>query len=57
VLAAGAQGVHRSRDGGVEYESVCAREFAETVTLPETWVFVSGEHELNVVSEDETGGD
>ena len=57
VLVAGAQGVYRSLDGGANYEPVCSNEFAETVTLPETWVFVSGEHELEVVSEDEAGRD
>jgi hypothetical protein len=57
VMAAGEQGVFRSRNGGVDYESICSREFPETVTLPETWTFASGEHELTVVSEDEAGAD
>jgi hypothetical protein len=55
VLAVGNEGVYRSDDGGVNYDTACRKEFAEAVTLPETWLFASGEHELSIVSEDETG--
>ncbi|MGZ4269542.1 MAG: putative baseplate assembly protein [Solirubrobacteraceae bacterium] len=54
VLAAGAQGVYASPDVAV-YASCSETEFTETVELPGTWLFVSGEHELTVVSEGDDG--
>lgn len=53
LLAAGVEGVYRSGDQGKSYVHVSNSEFPEMVTLPETWLFCSGEHEINVVSEDE----
>ena len=50
ILAGGAKGVYGSTDGS-NYQTRCETEFAETVSLPETWLFVSGEHEITVVSE------
>lgn len=57
ILAVGPEGVYRSRDQGVTYEQCSAREFSEKVTLPETWLFCSGEHEITVVSEDDARRD
>jgi hypothetical protein len=54
VLAGGAVGVLRTVNGGQAFEGASAREFTEKVTLPEDWLLCSGEHELEVVSEDET---
>ena len=42
LLAAGIEGVYRSRDHGKSYEHVSNSEFPELVTLPETWLFCSG---------------
>lgn len=55
LLAGGPVGVYRSRDGGVTYEAEPSsrREFLERVTLPPTWLFASGRHEVNV---EEAGG-
>lgn len=53
VLAGGKQGVYRSTDQGVRFEPASRKEFPETVTLPDTWLFTSGEHDIQVVSEDE----
>ncbi len=55
LLTGSSQGVYRSGDEGLTYDSCSRREFMETVTLPETWLFCSGEHEIEVVSEHETG--
>lgn len=54
LLAGGPAGVHRSVGGaesppGDEYESASRSEFDEAVTLPPTWLFVSGEHDVEVV--------
>ena len=53
VMAGGPLGVYISSDDGVTYRSCSSKQFLDKVTLPETWLFVSGEHILNVVSEDE----
>ncbi len=57
VLAGGPAGVFRSTDGGVTYQTASSHEFTETVTLPGTWLFCSGEHEINVEVEDAPRGD
>lgn len=46
-------GVHRTADPGGKYSSLSNKEFTERVTLPDTWLFVSGEHEIEVETEDE----
>ena len=53
LLAAGAKGIYRSSDRGERYQHCSGGEFTEAVTLPPTWLFCSGEHRLEVVSEDE----
>lgn len=45
-------GVFRSEDG-LRYTYYSSKEFKDEVTLPETWLFCSGEHELEVVNADE----
>jgi hypothetical protein len=53
VLAGGAKGVFRSDDGGATYKSSSSKEFNDKVTLPATWLFVSGKHDITVMSENE----
>lgn len=53
IMAGGPQGAVTSQDGGTTYVPCSSKEFIEKVTLPETWLFVSGEHDISVVSEDE----
>ena len=57
ILAGGARGVYRSSDEGANYINSSAKEFSEKVTLPETWLFVSGQHNITVVSENEANRD
>ena len=57
LLAAGLEGIYRSKDQAMSYEHVSSNEFSEQVTLPSTWLFCSGEHELTVQSEDEARRD
>jgi hypothetical protein len=52
LLAAGPEGICRSRTGGVNYELASTREFVDQVTLPENWLFCSGEHEIAITNED-----
>jgi hypothetical protein len=52
VFAGGPQGVYRRRSGEDAYDDVSRREFGDKVTLPETWLFCSGEHQIEVVSAD-----
>ena len=53
VLAGGAEGVFRSEDQGARYRAASSKEFTEKVTLPPTWLFCSGAHEITVVHEGE----
>jgi len=53
VLAGGPLGIYRSNDNGTSYQSSSSIVFPDRVTLPDTWLFVSGEHKVEVVSEDE----
>ncbi len=53
VMAGSDEGVFRSDDGGKHYRLVSQKVFADKVTLPPTWLFCSGNHEIHVVSEDE----
>jgi hypothetical protein len=55
IMAAGPAGIYRSREGG-GYEHCSQKEFSDRVTLPETWVFCSQEHKIEVVT-DATRGD
>lgn len=55
LLAGGPAGVHRSassdeRAAGEEFEPASRAEFEEAVTLPPTWLFVSGVHDVEVIT-------
>jgi hypothetical protein len=53
LLAGGKTGVYRSLDGGAHYDCTSRKIFSDKVTLPPNWLFCSGEHEVEVVTEDE----
>jgi hypothetical protein len=53
VMAGGIAGVYQSDNQGRTYQISSNREFVEKVTLPPTWLFISGEHEIKVVAENE----
>jgi hypothetical protein len=57
ALAGGVEGVFRSTNGGLNYATASQGEFTDKVTLPPTWLFSSGEHDITVVSEDEVERD
>ena len=42
------EGIYRSQNGANEYKFLSRHVFDERVTLPLTWLFVSGEHEVHV---------
>lgn len=51
-------GIYKTPDSEADYDqwvySLCSTgRFADMVTLPATWLFTSGEHEVSVVGEDE----
>jgi hypothetical protein len=52
IVAGGDRGVYRTRDPGAPYENVSARELSSKVTLPSTWLFCSGSHQVDVVYDD-----
>lgn len=49
ILAAGAGGVHRSRDAGLTWRTCSARVVDDVVTVPASWLFCSGDHRVEVV--------
>jgi len=58
VLLAGTKsGIYRTNDEGKTFQFCSSKVFTDKVTLPPNWLFCSGEHEIEVVSEDETGTD
>jgi hypothetical protein len=54
VLVGGSAGVHRSPDA-VRWAPAAGRQTTDSVTVPETWLLCSGEHDIEVVSEDAPG--
>jgi hypothetical protein len=57
ILAGGPKGIFRTRDAGSSYDACSRKVFSDKVTLPPTWLFCSGEHEIQVVSEDDANRD
>ena len=51
LMAAGAAGVFRSSDGAQHFENCSRKVFIDKVSLPPNWLFSSGDHEIEVVSE------
>ena len=49
LLAGGPTGVARRASGADRYAPSSATEFRDRLTLPPTWLFCSGEHEIRVV--------
>ncbi|GHF45148.1 hypothetical protein HNQ07_002223 [Deinococcus metalli] len=56
VLAGGPWGLRLSHDAGQTYHPVVPESGADAVTLPPTWLFCSGAHDIEVISEDEATG-
>ncbi len=52
VLAGGPVGIFCSVDNGTNYERCSSNEFRDRVTLPNTWLFCSGDHNIDVVIDD-----
>jgi hypothetical protein len=53
LLTGGPKGAYRNLSGESRYQSCSNKEFTDKVTLPDTWLFVSGEHEVTILSEEE----
>lgn len=52
VLAGGNLGIYCSIDNGTSYRHCSSHEFRDKVTLPSTWLFCSGNHNVQVRTED-----
>jgi len=57
LMTGGKSGAYRSKNGGQQYEFCSRKVFTDKVTLPPNWLFCSGEHELEVVTESERRSD
>ncbi|MBM0279090.1 putative baseplate assembly protein [Micromonospora tarensis] len=56
ILAGGERGVHRSADA-VDWTPSANQATADVVTVPDTWLLCSGEHDIEVVRQDAAFGD
>ncbi|MET7822892.1 putative baseplate assembly protein [Micromonospora zamorensis] len=56
ILAGGERGVYRSA-GAVDWAPSANQATADVVTVPDTWLLCSGEHDIEVVRQDATLGD
>jgi hypothetical protein len=54
VLAGTARGVFRT-SGGDDWSAAATREKREVVTIPDTWLLCSGDHDIEVVRDASTG--
>ena len=53
VMSGGPRGVYRSSDGGVTFANVSGETFTDRVPIPRGWLYVSGQHKITVVSDNE----
>ncbi len=53
ILVGNAEGIYSSETGN-SFQFAAPDTFIEEVSLPKTWLFISGEHEITVRSNDET---
>jgi hypothetical protein len=53
LLASGVEGIHRGKDPASRYENCSCKTYDDRVTIPATWLFCSGYHSVQVLSEDE----
>ena len=53
VMAGGSSGIYRSADNGTSYQLCSNKVFIDRVTVSQTRLFCSGDHDVKVVSEDE----
>lgn len=53
ILVGGMAGVHRSADA-LRWAAAAGRETQEVVTIPDTWLLCSGDHDIEVVREGAT---
>ncbi|SCG52069.1 putative baseplate assembly protein [Micromonospora echinaurantiaca] len=56
ILAGGERGVYRSGNA-VDWAASANQATADVVTVPDTWLLCSGEHDIEVVRQDATRGD
>jgi hypothetical protein len=52
IMACGPVGVFRSRDGAATFQNAARTLFDDYVAVPEGWLFASGTHEIEIISEE-----
>ena len=56
IMAGGISGVYHSSDAGLHYSKCSHKEFREEVRIPSNWLIYSGNHEIEIISENEASG-
>ena len=51
IFSGGTKGIHR-RSSETQWKPAAGTDLAQLVTIPPTWLLVSGTHDIEVVSED-----
>lgn len=54
IMAGSTSGVYRSIDAGLHYSKCSNKEFKDEVKIPSNWLLYSGDHEIEIVCENET---
>lgn len=54
IMAGGIVGVYCSSDEGMHYSKCSHTEFMDEISIPVDWLFYSGEHQIEVIAQNET---
>lgn len=57
IMAGGISGVYRSSDSGLHYSKCSHKESKDEVRIPSNWLLYSGDHEIEIISENEASRD
>lgn len=57
IMAGGISGVYRSSDAGLHYSKCSHKESKDEVRIPSNWLLYSGDHEIEIISENEASRD
>lgn len=57
ILAGSVSGVYHSTDAGLHYSKCSHKEFTDEIRIPSNWLLYSGDHEIEIISENEASRD
>ncbi|MER0204869.1 MAG: hypothetical protein DU480_13690 [Nitrosomonas sp.] len=57
IMAGGVLGVYSSSDVGLHYSKCSYREFTDEISIPPNWLLYSGDHQIEIIAQNETSRD